>query len=88
MGLSDGHRSKPLVVRLLKRGELSHPGDPVEPGLPAELAGGPGLDGVPREKWRTVLAGWVANPKNPLRSNSHAISVPHPKRQITSDTQH
>jgi hypothetical protein len=61
-----GHRSNPVAVRLLKRGELSHPGDPIEPGLPAELAAGRKLDGVPREKWRTALAEWVADPKNPL----------------------
>jgi mono/diheme cytochrome c family protein len=61
-----GHRSRPLPVRLLKRGELSSPGDAVTPALPAKLAGRISLDGVPRETWRSVLANWTASKDNPL----------------------
>jgi hypothetical protein len=61
-----GHRSKSLPVRLLKRGELNTPGDAVKPALPAKLAGGVSPDGVPREKWRSTLADWVASTDNPL----------------------
>jgi mono/diheme cytochrome c family protein len=60
-----GHRSKPLSIHLLSRGELDHPGKEVAAGLPAKLAG-KSLAGVSREKWRSALAEWVADPKNPL----------------------
>jgi mono/diheme cytochrome c family protein len=61
-----GHRTKQwqFDVRLLKRGELSTPGDVIAPGLPATLAG-PGR-GVPPEKWRAALADWIASKDNPL----------------------
>jgi hypothetical protein len=61
-----GHRSKPLAVRLLHRGELDRPGEAVEPGLPAQLATGSSMGSLPRDKWRTALANWVASDQNPL----------------------
>ena len=61
-----GHRSEPLAVRLLHRGELNSPGDTVPAGLPARLADGPALDGTLPEKWRTALASWIASEWNPL----------------------
>jgi hypothetical protein len=61
-----GHRLQPLEVRLLHRGEMDRPRDAIEPGLPARLSPGPGLRGVPREKWRTALADWIASKQNPL----------------------
>ena len=59
-----GHRSQPLEVRRLLRGELSTPGETITANLPARLA--PPVTDVPREKWRTALANWVASDRNPL----------------------
>jgi hypothetical protein len=61
-----GHRTEPLEVRLLHRGELSTPGQAIAASLPARLASGRGLDGIPRGGWRTALADWVASDGNPL----------------------
>ncbi len=60
------HRPEPVPVHLLKRGELEHPGDAVQPGLPMRLgAGQRDLEKNPH-RWRTVLADWIASPENPL----------------------
>jgi hypothetical protein len=59
------HRSKPLEIRLLKRGELNRPGDIVPPGLPEKFAK-PGGKDIPPQERRALLAGWVASPHNPL----------------------
>jgi hypothetical protein len=56
-----GHRSKPLQVRLLRRGELSQPGEVVRPALPVRLAL-PATETV----GRSALADWIASPHNPL----------------------
>jgi hypothetical protein len=61
-----GHRTAPLAVHLLRRGELSSPGEAVEAALPATLASGRPMDGIPRQAWRSVLADWVASDRNPL----------------------
>jgi len=62
-----GHRSKPLPVRLLRRGELNDPGDVIEPGLPARLGSNPERrpDSASAPS-RTVLANWIASDRNPL----------------------
>src|SRR5262249_10455068 len=61
------HRSKPLEIRLLKRGELSHPGEVIQPGLPERLAGPQAAKAVPPpDRRRAALAEWVASPNNPL----------------------
>ncbi len=57
-----GRRTKALDVRLLKRGELAHPGEVVPAALPARLTGGTASPGAER----AALAEWVASPRNPL----------------------
>src|SRR5262245_11075989 len=59
------HRTKSLEVRLLKRGELSTPGEVVDPALPAKFSGAM-RDNIPRDKWRSALAEWVVSKDNPL----------------------
>jgi hypothetical protein len=60
------HRTKPLEVRRLIRGELSDPAEVVEPGLPETLAGPNPRKDIAAKERRAVLADWVASPKNPL----------------------
>jgi uncharacterized protein DUF1553/uncharacterized protein DUF1549/cytochrome c len=54
-----------LDVRLLRRGELSAPGEPVKPALPARLAK-LAEGGFPSERQRAALAEWIASKDNPL----------------------
>jgi cytochrome c553 len=71
MGLTDAP-GKPSPTRILERGELDTPGDPVEPGFPAILA--PGHATTParieaRGKStgrRAALAEWITRPDHPL----------------------
>ena len=60
------HRGKPLEVRVLGRGELSAPGEKVEPGFPEKLERGPLPSKLPPEEWRSALAEWGACEENPL----------------------
>ncbi|HWE36391.1 MAG TPA: DUF1549 and DUF1553 domain-containing protein [Isosphaeraceae bacterium] len=63
------HRSEPLEVRRLARGELSKPREAVGPGVPAALlagARGPDFAGVPPTRRRAALADWLTAPDNPL----------------------
>ncbi len=58
----------PRPIRVLKRGEVEQPSDPVGPGTLACLPGVP--FSVPEEadegRRRLALADWLASPKNPL----------------------
>jgi len=69
-GLRLVHRDTPMEVRLLRRGELSKPGDVVGPGLLTALTTGKrGADlcGVPATQRRAALARWLTQPEeNPL----------------------
>jgi mono/diheme cytochrome c family protein len=60
-----GHRTKPIEVHLLRRGELDSPGDGMTPSLPARLAADAKGELAP-ESARTALANWIASEKNPL----------------------
>jgi hypothetical protein len=63
------HRPQPLEVRVLRRGELSKPGDVAAPAVPAALLPGDPrsvfADG-PADKRRAALARWLTAPDNPL----------------------
>jgi len=72
MGLQDAS-DKPPKTFLLERGELSHPGEEVQPGYPIILS--PDHKSVPARVEatlpastgrRSVLAGWIAGKDNPL----------------------
>jgi hypothetical protein len=59
-----GHRSKPIEVRLLKRGELDHPGEPIQAGLPSQLVTDPlTLPSLPRGERETTKPGQKAKGK-------------------------
>jgi hypothetical protein len=63
------HRTEPLQVRVLRRGELNKPRDVVGPGVPAVLAPacrGPDWSIVPPGRRRAALARWLTAPDNPL----------------------
>ncbi|MDQ3012410.1 MAG: DUF1549 and DUF1553 domain-containing protein, partial [Acidobacteriota bacterium] len=61
MGVTD--IDKPAQAYLLKRGDITMKGDPVEPGLPSVLCGDAGLQPVNRRK---QMADWIASMENPL----------------------
>lgn len=61
MGVTDVE--KPEQAFLLKRGDISMKGDPVEPGLPSVLCGEGNLQPVNRRK---QMADWIASADNPL----------------------
>ncbi len=61
-----GMRERPLETRLLKRGELDHPGQIVEPGFPSKLDRGEAVARLPAKQWRVALADWIASKQNPL----------------------
>jgi hypothetical protein len=60
------HRTQPLEIHLLKRGELDHPGAVIAPALPEKFAGPNPLPSVAPDRRRALLADWVASSKNPL----------------------
>jgi hypothetical protein len=65
MGLRETGRAVKTFV--LRRGELSNPGDEVEPGWPAVLSPGFRAEPAPVTNGRrTALADWLARPDNPL----------------------
>src|SRR5262249_37125788 len=57
-----GPRPTPLVVRLLRRGELNDPREVIAPALPARLAG----SAISQKQPRTALADWIASARNAL----------------------
>lgn len=61
MGVTDVE--KPEQAYLLKRGDITMKGDPVEPGLPSVLCGDANLQPVNR---RLQMANWIASADNPL----------------------
>ncbi|MEP7339858.1 MAG: DUF1549 domain-containing protein [Acidobacteriota bacterium] len=61
MGVTDVE--KPEQAFLLKRGDITMKGDPVEPGLPSVLCSEANLQPVNRRK---QMADWIANKENPL----------------------
>ena len=63
MGVSDVEN--PAQAYLLRRGDVSMKGDPVEPGLPQVLCGDGSLQTVNRRK---QMADWIAGADNPLTS--------------------
>jgi hypothetical protein len=68
-GLRLFHRTEPMTVHRLQRGELSKPREVMSPAVPAALvsAGGtPEFTGVPAGRRRAVLAKWLTSPSNPL----------------------
>jgi hypothetical protein len=64
-----GHRTKPIGVHLLRRGELDSPGDAMTPSLPARLAADAKGELAP-ESARTALAKWIASEHNPLTARA------------------
>ncbi|HMV48162.1 MAG TPA: DUF1553 domain-containing protein, partial [Blastocatellia bacterium] len=62
-GVSDVEN--PAQAYLLRRGDVSMKGDPVEPGLPQVLCGDGSLQTVNRRK---QMADWIAGADNPLTS--------------------
>jgi hypothetical protein len=63
------HRSEPMTVYRLRRGELSKPKEVVEPAVPAAFVAGersPGFAEVPPAKRRAQLAHWLTSAENPL----------------------
>jgi hypothetical protein len=60
------HRETPFETRLLNRGELSMPGDVVEPTLPARLANGQAFSADDPKRRRAALAEWIASDQNLL----------------------
>jgi hypothetical protein len=70
------HRDQPLETRVLKRGELEQPGDPVSPGLPeALLAGFDFPSDLPPNQRRAALARWIASDRNLLTARVVANRV-------------
>ncbi len=61
MGVTDV--DKPEQAFLLKRGDITMKGDPVEPGLPSVLCGEANLQSTNR---RLQTANWIASAENPL----------------------
>lgn len=70
VGLRLWHPDAPMPVHLLRRGELSKPGELVKPGLLSALAGGkpaPDLSSVQPVQRRAEFARWLtASDENPL----------------------
>jgi hypothetical protein len=70
--VADGtHRpSAPREVRILKRGDIRKPGEPVEPGALALLPNLPGEFRLPKDHTegarRAALANWLTDANNPL----------------------
>ena len=63
------HRSQPLVIHRLHRGELNKPLEVVEPAVPAVLVPpgrSPQLGDSSPQRRRAVLARWLTAPENPL----------------------
>jgi hypothetical protein len=63
------HRARTVEVRVLRRGELSKPRDPVQPGVPEALVSAgkrPEFADVPSTQRRATLARWLTSPENPL----------------------
>jgi hypothetical protein len=70
------HRETPLETRILKRGELEQPGEPVSPGIPEALAAGFHFpEDLPANRRRSVLAHWIASEKNLLTARVIANRV-------------
>jgi hypothetical protein len=68
-GLRLFHRSEPMAVHRLGRGELSKPREIVEPAFPSALLPAdrpPTFKGVPATQRRAAFAKWLASPENPL----------------------
>jgi hypothetical protein len=69
VGLRLFHRQEPMIVRHLRRGELSKAGAVVEPAFPAALTrrdNAADLTGVPVAARRAALAKWLTSSDNPL----------------------
>lgn len=63
------HRTAPLEIHRLQRGELSKPAEKVGPGLPVIFnadKSGFDFEKIPPNRRRTVLAHWLVSPANPL----------------------
>ncbi len=71
MGVSD--REEPRDVPLLKRGEISRPGELVPRGFPIALTGMPSIP--THESGRRQLAEWFVHPDHPLTSRVIANRV-------------
>ncbi|MGH9803310.1 MAG: DUF1553 domain-containing protein, partial [Blastocatellia bacterium] len=70
MGVTD--EEKPKQAYLLKRGDVSMKGDPVEPGLPQVVCGESDLNPDNRRK---QLADWIASADNPLTARVAANRI-------------
>jgi hypothetical protein len=63
------HRAEPMEMHVLRRGQLSTPGDKVSPDVPNVLkteADKDAFASVKAEGRRAALARWIASPDNPL----------------------
>jgi hypothetical protein len=70
------HREKPLETRVLKRGELEMPGEPVAAGIPEALSRGFAFrSDLPANRLRAALAEWIASPTNALTARVIANRV-------------
>jgi mono/diheme cytochrome c family protein len=71
----------PRPIRLLRRGDVEQPGEPVGPGAPACVAGLPAIFILPHPddegSRRVALADWLASPTNGLTWRSIANRVWH-----------
>jgi hypothetical protein len=68
VGLNLFHRTDPMTVHRLRRGELNKPRDVVGPAVPEVLSAGhaPDFAAVPPQGRRAALAHWLTAPDNPL----------------------
>jgi hypothetical protein len=74
------HRSEPMSVHRLRRGEVSRPAEIAEPAFPAAILGAMlsrptgtgassapvGRESMPHDRRRAALAKWLTSPQNPL----------------------
>jgi hypothetical protein len=68
-GLNLFHRTEPMTVHRLRRGELNKPRDVVGPAVPEVLTAAghaPDFAAVPPQGRRAALARWLTAPDNPL----------------------
>ncbi|MDB6071623.1 MAG: Planctomycete cytochrome, partial [Verrucomicrobiales bacterium] len=72
---------QPRLIRLLKRGDLDKPGDPVNPGALSTIATLPArftlTDPNNDSQRRAALASWIADPNNPLTWRSAVNRIWH-----------
>ena len=63
-------RGKPRPIQILARGQVTHPGRPVEPGTLSALTFAPARFEIsadaPEGERRAALARWLTDPRNPL----------------------